>query len=154
MLIEVWIKETLETAFKIPFGFAFDLLRVNIETLRFDTAGNEVTEHMFGLISDEFFVAECLLVVTFLHELKPGSVENIYLKAVYVGPYMTQADLFLYDNIFAKADIFIVHVSFFALIVAEKEHLLPLVPYGNSLSWGSEFWKQILEQVFCKCFFK
>ena len=58
MLFEVRFKETLETAFNIPFGFAFDLLRVNIEPLCLDAAGNEVTQHLLGFIPDEFLVAE------------------------------------------------------------------------------------------------
>ena len=43
MLVEIRIKETLETAVYISFSFAFDLLKVNIETLSLDTTGNEVT---------------------------------------------------------------------------------------------------------------
>lgn len=125
MLVEVRFKETLETAVYIPFGFAFDLLRVNIETLSLDATGNIVTEHPLGLITNEFLVTECLLIVSFLHEFKPCSVESVDLNTVYISPCMTQTDLFLYDDIFAKADTFIVHVTFFAFIVAEKEHLCP-----------------------------
>lgn len=154
MLVEIRIKETLETAVNIPFGFAFDLLCVNIETLYLEAAGDKVTKHLLGLITDEFLVAEHLLVVTFLHEFKPSSVESVDFKAVYVSPCMTQADLFFYDDIFAKADTFIVHVTFFALIVAEEKHLLPFVPDGNPFSWGSELGKKILKKVFRECFFK
>lgn len=154
MLVEIRIKEALETAVYISFSFAFDLVKVNIETLSFEATGDKVTKHLFCLASDKFLVSECLFVVAFLHELKSSSVECVDFQTVYVSPCVTQADLFFYDDIFAKADTFIVHVAFFALIVTEKEHLLPFVPDGNPFSWSAEFWKKILEQVFRECFFK
>ena len=65
MFVEIRIKETLETAVNIPFGLAFDFLVVNIEPLRFETAGNIVTNHLFGLTPDEVLVTERFLVVGF-----------------------------------------------------------------------------------------
>ena len=105
-------------------------------------------------MTDELFVAECLVVVALLYELQPFPVEGIYFDAVDVGPGVVEPHLFHNDDTVAESYAFVVAVSVATLVFLTEEHLLTFVPYGNVNSWVAKRWQDLVEQVFVDCFSK